>query len=629
MAAGEYTPFPNDRFELSDLPRHVLQGIDFWADHTPDEPAIKVPWSELSDQGYATITWKEWRQLRRQMAVWFITHLGLDDQPPQADTQKETIAFVVNRPHQVIVPWPALSALGYTCQFLSPLQSPAIVAEMIAKTAAKHVLHSGIEENWLDSMAQELKSVCGANSPKLTRLEDPLLAPPQLRALREGDIAGSEPIVLNQHVPEPFVILHSFGSTSKPKLYRITASVADDSAHTSALAVFQYPPQRRWRCQLITSVSAEKHEFVAYPVVINQLTLLVSQMPFHYSFQNPIWRTMVCGTTAVFPYMAHKQDLFRRFTPDAVDILQCLSSTRADTLYCSPNGLESMLELGHQDGAPAHWPIAIRHLKDAHTGAAPVSVQKAECFERYGLNVFQVFAMTEAGLMFYAGKELTGDTTWLQPVEEKKSHMLWYREDLDSNVYQLWLAIETPALKHEGLTFEPFPGDPTRKAWNTLDTFKPAPRSDLWTFAGRQDDWIRCTNGAACRALEVEAQVLKDLRRKVGFQNVVAVAVIGTGRPYLCLVVERKEFDCADEAEKARQADLWSSCIAEALAYVNAHLLHWPLVLTVDRVIWTTPEQPIRMTTKGSMQRKFNEELFWPKVNTAEAQAQTSTALPN
>ncbi|CAO1621701.1 unnamed protein product [Parajaminaea phylloscopi] len=583
-----YTPRPNDRYTLTDLPREVLDGIDFWADRTPDEPAFKAPRRRQGGTGFDTVSWSEWRDLRQRTSSWLVAELDFNTLPPPAGSSKGVVAFLVESAHDVILAWPALSALGYTCQFLSPLQTPFLIAKMITKTMATHVLHTDVDQEWLAAVSRELKAACvPPRSPaELVEIPATMSVEAQLRAVQEGKAVGTPAVEVTSHHPEPYVILHSFGSTANPKLYPISTQTANDSGHTAAYAALLYPAARRWRCQLITS------------------------LPFHYSYQNPVWRALICGTAISFPSLSHKSDWSHRFQPDAVDILESLWHTDSDTIYCSPNGLEAMLEKAHRRDAPCHWKVAVSRLKDAHTGAAPLSVQKAECFEQYGLNVFQVFAMTEAGLMFYGGKQLTGDVTWLKTVPEKDSNMLWHRESPDTDVYQLWLAGTLGALHKDSIKLEPFPGNPEIEAWNTLDTFSPAPHPGLWIFAGRQDDWIRCTNGAACRALEVEAYVLKGLRKVLGFEEVAGATVLGTGRPCLGLVVEHHIPTETTADERDRLVALRRDTLAKVLEGVNTTLLHFPLMITSERVEWTDQRNPVRVTGKGSLQRRLNENAF-------------------
>lgn len=134
--------------------------------------------------------------------------------------------------------------------------------------------------------------------------------------------------------------------------------------------------------------------------------------------------------------------------PDAEDTLNSIWLADADILYCSPQGLQNMLETSVKPESPKEWRKAVEKLNQAHTGAAPVSEEKAECYERHGLLVFQVFATTEAGLLFFARKDVTGHTTWLKPLPPRKEHML-FRKQPNSDVHELWLKDSFPGLLNQ------------------------------------------------------------------------------------------------------------------------------------------------------------------------------------
>lgn len=318
----------------------------------------------------------------------------------------------------------------------------------------------------------------------------------------------------------------------------------------------------------------------------------------------------MCGTALAFPVIdpATKTDRAQRLVPNAADILNTLSLSGADILYCSPNGLQAMLETSVRPGAPKIWRQAVQNLKQAHTGAAPVSREKADCYERHGLLVFQVFALTETGLMFYARKDITGDTTWLKPLGGRKEFMLFHQKP-GTDIYELWLKDSFPGLLNQSVKFEAYPGDENIRAWNTSDTFRklPAvgPHDDLVSFAGRQDDWIRCTHGTAARGIELEDALINDLRVELGFDAVTAVTFIGNGRAALGAVVELNR--ASGEPTAAEQ-----TAVEKSTRYINEKLLQYPAVIKPSNVIYTGPAEPVRVTQKGSIMRSQNEAVFGP-----------------
>lgn len=191
-----------------------------------------------------------------------------------------------------------------------------------------------------------------------------------------------------QSSPSPLVLLHSFGSTNLPKLYPVSLESANLSATDSAKFWCALPIEKRWRRQLETSLC------------------------FHFSFQQPVWRALMCGTALVFPFIransqeqqqqqstdSHQRKGGKALIPNASDILDSLAMAEGDVLYASPTGLEKMTLLGLQTENQS-WKKALSRLKDAHTGGAPVSRQMADTFSKANLEVMQVFATTEAGML--------------------------------------------------------------------------------------------------------------------------------------------------------------------------------------------------------------------------------------
>jgi phenylacetate-coenzyme A ligase PaaK-like adenylate-forming protein len=108
----------------------------------------------------------------------------------------------------------------------------------------------------------------------------------------------------------------------------------------------------------------------------------------------------MCGTKVTYPLVRPPttQSKGQALVPSASDILDSLHLSKSDVLYASPSGLENMLETASASGK-SEWKRAAKNLKEAHSGGAPTSYEKADLFTKHGLMVMQVFATTEAGMM--------------------------------------------------------------------------------------------------------------------------------------------------------------------------------------------------------------------------------------
>lgn len=450
-------------------------------------------------------------------AKWLQENLGIPASAADVDVAGEdrdsaeargrrTVTLLIAPSHDNMCLWIALASMGYTTQFISPAHVPEVIASLIARAQSRGVVYSGLDASWVDESRTTRSDMAGTSAsfsyeaPKWRQAPVEVSMNGLLARVRSGE-RQDDAIADDAPRPLPFVVLHSFGSTATPKLYPLHLSSADLSAKDAATWWIKTPSQARWRCQLQTS------------------------LPFHFSFQNPVWRQLMCGTTLAFPVIrANADDVANAqskggvtLVPGAPDVLDSLSLAKADVLYASPTGLENMVLTAVNGDNPA-WKDALQNLKEAHSGGAPTSFQVAETFSKNGLMVMQVFATTEAGMLFVGKPSLTGHLCHLTPRPQLKDKMLFYQPDKANDTLELWLPEDFPGLQKAGLKFEPFPEDPTTMAWNTSDTFARIPGSTdaapLYLFRGRTDDWLRLTSGTACRALEIESRLAQLLREK-------------------------------------------------------------------------------------------------------------------
>lgn len=571
---------------------------------------------------------------------------------------KRTITLLIAPSHDNMCLWMALASMGYSTQFISPAHVPSVIASLISRSQSRSVIFGGLENAWVQESQETRNEMVGTSASTLTEkpswheLPEEVSFNGLLKRVRNGE-KTSMPIPSDAPVPSPFVVLHSFGSTSTPKLYPLHLHSADLSAKDAGTWWIKTPTPARWRCQLQTS------------------------LPFHFSFQNPVWRALMCGTTLAFPVIRANANAAVSqaskggvtLVPCASDVLDSLHLSKADVLYASPSGLEGMVQTAVHSTRP-EWHSALHSLKEAHSGGAPTSFQMAETFSSNGLMVMQVFATTEAGMLFVGKPSLTGHLCHLTPRPQLKDKMLFYQPDSSNETLELWLPEDFPGLLKRDLKFESYPGDPSIRAWNTSDTFARIQGSSdaapLFTFRGRTDDWLRLTCGTACRALEIEsrlAQLLRDngqsqstatsaaqspaltsgsisdsdserssqtssrrpsaqdslvtppdsaglsnsmlsSKSDSSYSRIQHVAALGNARKTLGVVVQLQDF--AQPTEEEREA------ARRAAEVVTKEQLQYPAVLRPEAVVFATPEKPLNVTQKGSMQRKKNEESYGP-----------------
>lgn len=590
-------------FLLDELPIDILEAVQFWAVHTPSAVALKVP-SPVKPNTMISISW---RFLDRALVVYAMVILSQLDMSEKEEA-RPTVCILTASTHDAILPWLALSSLGFPVQFISPMHEAEVAAELLQRAKTEIILEQGMPDAWLKQVVNKaIKSSQAENqeeSPtanqkvtklKIARLEKDLLAQLAHRLDDGLEACHTAPRItelrqaFHTRKPKPFVYLHSFGSTARPKLYAIPLESANHSAKSAADWAHRIPPASRWQCQLQTS------------------------LPFHFSFQNPMWRGLKCGTTTAFPFMDTKVTSPAdplKLVPTPTNILDSLAASGSDIVYASPNALQRICQLSKIN--PAHG-TAMRKLKQAHTGGAPVSDEQAAIYRRFNLLVFQIFASTEAGLLFIGRHDVTGDVTHLMPMPDRVPYLV-FNPIPESDCYQLWLLEDCPGVCNELVEFENCPGMPGKKAWRTGDTFRilkdtraQAPQDILFLvkFVGREDDWLRCTNGTAVRALEIENYALRRLSRSGSLATVNSIALIGHGRPFLSLIIELKNDSTVAEL------NYFAGEIMTVILEINDRFLQHPAILRPQLVHITNPtDDPIRVSDKGNLIRYQNEEHF-------------------
>lgn len=304
---------------------------------------------------------------------------GLDE---DAARGKRTVTLLIAPTHDNICLWMALASMGYTTQFISLAHVPEVIATLICKAKSEKVITGGLDEEWLKKSKSSLEEMDNSLSHNWFQTEEVSTLSGLLDRIRSKK--ETVQTLQFQSSPTPLVLLHSFGSTNVPKLYPVTLESANLSAIDSAKFWCALPKEKRWRRQLETSLC------------------------FHFSFQQPVWRALMCGTALIFPCIranqeeattsSHESKGGKVLIPNATDILDSLAMADGDVLYASPTGLEKMTLTALQTENQS-WRRALSRLKDAHTGGAPVSRQMADTFSKANLEVMQVFATTEAGML--------------------------------------------------------------------------------------------------------------------------------------------------------------------------------------------------------------------------------------
>lgn len=163
--------YANDAFKLEQLPADILEAIDFWAEHTPNEAAIKAPRGTTASEGFESISWSEYRQLRDVTAPRLVAEFGLTVPSDLTSSRGDRcITFLVSPTHEVIVPWLTLASMGYSVQFISAVHQPNVVASLIERAGARGILHANMDPVWLQEVVKEVAKSSMHRKPLLVEL---------------------------------------------------------------------------------------------------------------------------------------------------------------------------------------------------------------------------------------------------------------------------------------------------------------------------------------------------------------------------------------------------------------------------------------------------------------------------
>ncbi len=177
---------------------------------------------------------------------------------------------------------------------------------------------------------------------------------------------------------------------------------------------------------------------------------------------------------------------------------------------------------------------------------------------------------------------------------DSKAHGIDWRHFIDDK-YEL-IYVRDDSLSHPPQTI--FHVFPHKQEHSMGDLFSPHPsKPHHWRFAGRVDDVIILSTAANINPIGFENQVSKH-------DMVKAVAVLGTGRPSPCMVLELHD---ATNAE-AQLDEIWTAMEKAwdgASAYSRTDR---------SRVIIAAPEKPIPKNFKGGVKRKELQSLYEKEI---------------
>ena len=165
--------------------------------------------------------------------------------------------------------------------------------------------------------------------------------------------------------------------------------------------------------------------------------------------------------------------------------------------------------------------------------------------------------------------------------------------------YEMVVVRDEKLLRYQSC-FEIFPN---LQELSSNDLFSKHPdKSDLWRYCGRSDDVIVFLNGEKTNPVSMEGLISNR-------PEVRSVLVLGQGRFEAGLLIEAAQSSQLSIHEKAVLIEnLWPT-IQEANKQCPAHAR-----VTKSRILFTTPENPMSRTGKGTVQRKATIGMYSAEI---------------
>ena len=162
------------------------------------------------------------------------------------------------------------------------------------------------------------------------------------------------------------------------------------------------------------------------------------------------------------------------------------------------------------------------------------------------------------------------------------------------DLFELVIARNTEFELSQGV-FQTFPH---LQEYSTKDLYSPHPtKPDLWQYRGRSDDVIVFSNGEKINPITMEGIIAMH-------PSVTGALVFGSGRFQSSLLIEVKNPAASDQQRRALIDSMWPT-VKRANEDCPAHGR-----IAKDLILFTDPSKPMLRAGKGTIQRKSTENLY-------------------
>ncbi|KAL9087631.1 MAG: hypothetical protein Q9165_006555 [Trypethelium subeluteriae] len=351
---------------------------------------------------------------------------------------------------------------------------------------------------------------------------------------------------------EPFVALHTSGSTGLPKPIVVSHGTIAQS-------------------DLFFEISKLGGKPIAITRFIGERFFLGVPM-FHSAVVCVLAFSIYSGATPVFS---------ASFLPTAETVNKAHVHGRVEGSFLIPS---TIIELSRN---PVYLDN-MKRLKYLTFGGAPLPKETGDILKDH-VDLFVSFGTTEIGL--YALERIDSEY-W--EYASFSPFMGCELRPFSNGLFEIVFVRQEKLRDFQGI-FSTFP---TIEAYEPKDLYSKHPTKEgLWLYEGRSDDKVMITNGFVLHPGRMEGILNAHPLIK-------SALICGTGRPHYTVLIEAKVPPRTVEERSALAKEIWP-------AVERANSSESPYArIDKDSVVFTSPEKPMARAGKGSVQRKTTVQLY-------------------
>ncbi|KAI9659318.1 MAG: hypothetical protein M1821_001576 [Bathelium mastoideum] len=507
--------------------------VDEIAANDPTRIIFSYPSTAKLEDGFRNVQFGEFANAINRCSWWLEEKLGRSE-------TFGTLAYLgpVN-PTYLIIVFAAIK-VGYKLFLSSPSNSIETHVKLLADLQCDVMLTSANKPPAVDS-------IVSAKNMKLLTVSslDELLA--------DGRVS-TYPYTkaFDQARDEPFVVLHTSGSTGFPKPVILNhGSMTQHDLHLET-------PKLSGK-QTAMSRFSGKRVFFGLPVFHSGVICFLAFSI--YSRTTPVFSASFLPTAED----ANKAHVYGQVQGSLLVPSVLVEITR------NPEYLEN-----------------VKHLEYVTFGGAPLLKEIGDILKDH-THLFVSFGTTEAGM--YALEALDREDWEYASFSPLMGCEL--RPFFD-NLFEFVFVRREELRDFQGI-FSTFP---KMAEYRPQDLYSKHPTKEgLWLYEGRSDDTVVIYNGYKLNPRSMEGTLnAHPLIR--------SALVCGTGRPRYSLLIEAKAPPKTEEERSVHLAEIWPT-----VEQINLTASPYAQI-DRDKVIFTSPQKPMLRAGKGSIQRKVTEQLY-------------------